>query len=673
MASGFGERDTGGHLSALGTVKQQIVAIDEGQGLSSGEQTLLEHALDLGLTAPDFFIVRKISEFAHFPNPGLLCLLLCEQLARSEGSTYLALEKKEISARLSLFGLDQREISAIIEKIPDLLEREPLLFAGDASRAVPFIIHGNRLYRHAHYVAEHRIANIVRRLLLRAWQTHPGLKSVFDEITRRRPLTTAVHEGGGQAIQLAREQALAALIAVHAPFTLISGGPGTGKTSVVVTILRLLAGLNVPMETVVLAAPTGRAANRLGESIQKGMRSIDPRDGVGLPSPVEPKTLHRLLGWSPTARRFRYDDCDPLDAGWIIVDECSMIDLFLMESLLTALKPEAHLILLGDAGQLPSVEAGAVFRDLSFAGEKDGDQAGDIWTMLRERIDARAGSPYRHRVRLLESFRQKEDRGGRQIIQIAHAMEKGEIVFSEGGPFFSTIQAGAPLPDEGVAHLDPAGTSVVELVVKLYRQYYRTYKNMIPAEGFSHPETDRLALDRLFIEMERLRVLCLTHGSFSGVTAVNRLFKEKFFRGEATFYPGLPWMVTRNDYRQGLYNGEIGIGLVFREFGDRQWLIFKGEQGYKKVLFETVTAPVLAFATTVHKSQGSEADHVVVLLPEQKNALCRREVIYTALTRARKSVLIHGKLEILAEAAAETMARVSGLRALISDCGHPSE
>lgn len=658
-------------ISSLGTVLQRVRPGKRNKtSLNPSERNLLDHALSLGLTAPDFYAVHKLANLALWPSPALLCLLLCERIATGEGSTFLSLDPESLSKRLKLFGLNPRDIEAIFTKAHQYLRKETHLFAKNANRTVPFVLREkeNALYRHSHFVAEQNCTKSLKKLLSRPWFEPKGLEKAVTYVTQTQPLGDRPYQEGNdwKPILLAKEQELAARIAIHAPLTIISGGPGTGKTSIVVTILRLLHLLGVPTDQIYLAAPTGRAANRLGEAIRKGLASIREDAPTDLAN-IEPKTLHRLLGWSPVTRQFRFNKENPLTADWVIIDEASMVDLLLMENLLMALPAKTRLILLGDANQLPSVEAGAVFRDLVFLGNNESwpTESPKETALFMKKHKKEALK--RHVVYLKRAFRQKDDAGGRQIQQLATQIHQGNAasLFDNTQDFaINKLHNPNQFNWTGVCLFEPQTRESIDLfIAHLFERYYRAYKSLCRST-LTDPETDRQRLEMLFSASEQLRILCLTHHGRNGTETINRLFTEKFHSSPRRFFPGLPWMITHNDYQQGLYNGDTGISLYFNShLGRSQWLVFRSGSGFKRVPFDAVSGLEPAFAMTVHKSQGSETDHVVLLLPENPNSLCKREVIYTALTRAKKSVLVVGNPKTLEQAVASGMDRVTGLKA----------
>ena len=649
-------------FSTLGTVLQQTPGCSGvGSQLSLIERKLLAGALEAGLTAPDFFAVRRIADLAAWPSPALLVILLCEQLATMEGSTYLDLQEEALQTRLNALGLAPSAQASVLQKRATLEKEGGPLIDVDPDQSTPFILAGTRLYRHSHYHGEQRLRELLLDRLPRPWLHPPQLRNAYAQVVGRGA-------GGSSAsseriaFKLSTEQSLAALVAMCAPLTVIAGGPGTGKTSIVLTILLLLRELNVSWSTVVLAAPTGRAANRLRESLQHGSAAMGENVAIAEFELLDPMTLHRLLGWSPAKREYHHHQGRPLGFDWVVVDESSMIDLAMMEQLFSALKPTAHLILLGDENQLPSVETGAVFRDLSHSSRQEGAaEDEDPWALLALREPE--NSPDRHVVHLRKSFRQKDNPGGRHIVKIAESVKRGrDVLKGEPGPAITLLEHAGDLPWEGVSLLEPEKCSLRDLIDQLFGQFFAANLALAQSPLLSL-EHDHERLETLFSGLDQVRTLCLMHRSPFGVGMVNQWFLEKYLKGEGSLRAGVPFMVTRNDYRQDLFNGDIVLGLDFIEQGQKKrWLVVRGAQGFRRVAPDQLQGLVPGFAMTVHKSQGSECEHVVLVLPDSGHALGKREVIYTALTRAKRSVLIYGSPAVLQQAVAAKLNRVTGLQ-----------
>jgi exodeoxyribonuclease V alpha subunit len=413
------------------------------------------------------------------------------------------------------------------------------------------------------------------------------------------------------------------------------------------------------MDSVAIAAPTGKAAQRLADAIRQGLATPAPAtprdlaDAVLGASALVPQTLHRLLGWSPSRGRFARHEGDPLPHKVVVVDEASMIDLSMMDRLLRSVRPEARLVLFGDADQLPSIDAGAVFRDLC----------------------AGLGA-----ARLTKNLRVANDAGASRIVTAARAINAGTLA----GEFATSVQARASasaLTLEGVEHLTPqwseAGAAFLDRWwsariapdPEFARRVSRTYR----LRGGSIEEADLVDVRALFEGHARSRILCATRvrGFSAGADAVGDQLLDKLRRvaparssRRRDLPPGAPVVVQRNDYDLGLFNGDQGMVLRIdtgRAAEAEPMVVFPRRDSYEAFPLDSAGDVAPAFAMTVHKAQGSEFDHVAVVLPEADLPILTRELLYTAMTRARRSVVLVGSPDLLARAVSRTMLRESGV------------
>ncbi len=407
----------------------------------------------------------------------------------------------------------------------------------------------------APFIYQQRIHSAEAALALRLTVlTRRKVSPVIDEDTLRAALSDVIARPsivGGKALTLSGEQREAVVAAVRSPFAVISGGPGTGKTSIALAILRVLIRLGRAPQKIALAAPTGKAANRMGECIRQGLSQITKRstndDALMADCPV-PSTIHRLLDYSPSLGRFRNHRNNPLAASVVIVNEGSMLDLTLMERLLDAISPGAQLTILGDADQLPSVAAGAVFRDLtSIVGDKR----------------AEAGAQARAQVRLIHAYRfDPADAAGRAILALARAINDGVAEAADsrdsgGRPVISRRASAGEITFAGAEDLaagamgeflDRWCADQVRGDEEIRKLAARTYP--ISENGFEPAERDRLK--RLFAWRAASRILCVTRVFETGADRINQRL-HRAVAGEAGasrdgFNPGEPVMVLRNDY-----------------------------------------------------------------------------------------------------------------------------
>jgi exodeoxyribonuclease V alpha subunit len=464
-------------------------------------------------------------------------------------------------------------------------------------------------------------------------------------------------------------QKVAALVAVLKPFCVITGGPGTGKTSTVGAILALLLGQRPAGSRILLAAPTGKAAARLGEALQTTLSTLPLPDSARGAIPTEAVTLHRLLRSIPGTHSFRHNASNPLAADAVIVDEASMVDLALMAKLVQAVDERTQLVLIGDKDQLASVEAGAVLGDLCDRSCKHGYSED-----FRRMVEAFTG----------EQLPPIGDRGpggnGLQdcIVELRHSYR-----FTTGGGIGAlsrSVNKGDALQALGLLQ-DPSETTVRWMPTVSAMELHRQLAAAIAADvgAYRAIRDPRQALTAF----KRFGLLCAVNKGPCGVEAVNRLVQQLLSThrrippasaGEDQWYEGRPVMITRNDYHLGLFNGDIGIampaspdspGFDLQQPGPARLMVyFQGtdDQELRQIPPYRLSAYQTAYAMTVHKSQGSEFDTVHLVLPQQDAMVLCRELIYTALTRARRQVVIWGPEHVLAAAINRKIQRRSGLR-----------
>ena len=451
-------------------------------------------------------------------------------------------------------------------------------------------------------------------------------------------------------------QKMACALALRSRFTVITGGPGTGKTTTVVKLLALLqhlslSGVHPRRLRIRLAAPTGKAAARLGGSITNAVKGLPLQtladgDLVRAAIPTEVNTVHRLLGSMGGARRFRHDAANPLPLDVLVLDEASMVDLETMAAVLAALPARARLVLLGDKDQLASVEAGGVLGELcrradrghyraatgawlqSVTGENVPDDLIDMeGTLLDQAI-----------VKLRWSYRFGADSG---IKKLADAVNAGDVdavrrIRAEGRNDIAWLE------------LQPGDAALRKLVLEGgYRDYLRHAADAPPA-GAGQPAFDAWA-KAVLKSYAGFQLLCAVRRGPYGVEGLNRriatlLHAEKLIGEPREWYLGRPVMVTQNDYGLGLMNGDVGITLALpappeaTEPGKPLLRVAfeASDGGIRWVLPSRLRQVETVFAMTVHKSQGSEFGHAALLLPGARSRVLTRELVYTGITRARE-------------------------------------
>jgi exodeoxyribonuclease V alpha subunit len=486
-------------------------------------------------------------------------------------------------------------------------------------------------------------------------------------------------------------QSVAAAIAASSAFTVISGGPGTGKTTTVVQLLVLLQGLAMEQGQnlrICLAAPTGKAAARLTESIGSVV-SLVPAD-IQNRLPMKATTLHRLLGSRPDSRRFAHNSQNPLHVDLLVVDEASMIDLEMMAALLVALPPRARLVLLGDKDQLASVEAGSVLGDICSHAEQAGYLPASLAWIEKNTgycLKAFAGNGTeldQHVVVLRRSHRFGKDSG---IGELARAVNAGDpervaAIWSQG--FGDIVHLNLKtLDDENFARLVLDGNpgAFVRAGFSEVPVGYRAYLECMHAGPPEDPGAEDDWLRSVLNAFGSFQILAAVRKGRWGVEGLNEKSAEILYREGLTgttegWYSGRPVMITRNDYSLGLMNGDVGIVLpVADDRGSGQKVlkvVFPMADGaLKKVLPSRLGDVETVYAMTVHKSQGSEFAHTAMVLPDAMNPILTRELIYTGVTRARNwFTLVSPDMDLLEQAVLRRTHRASGLGELLAEQLH---
>lgn len=503
----------------------------------------------------------------------------------------------------------------------------------------PMVWHRERLYLQRYFHYETVILERIKDFLDSERERFPAMKQALEmqrELIRR---LFGADENAGSRPDF-DWQMMAALLALVNQFTIITGGPGTGKTTTVAKILTILFAVN-PAAKVALAAPTGKAAFRMAESLKNTHIELTEavKEQFGR---LEPVTLHRLLKAHGTSSKFRHHAGNPLRYDLVIVDEASMVDVTLFAKLLDAVGSNTQLILLGDKNQLASVEAGSVLGDLchtqSTMNVVTSEKARFIQQFLVEAepsiphhlvVEACPNPLAEHVVELQKSHRFSDEKGIGLL---------SKAIINNDQPVLQAFL---------LENIDDAITIDKGYDAEKFHAFAEGYRAYI-----QEPDT-ALALKKL----NDLRVLCAIREGDQGVYAVNRriegyLQEKKWLQPQNEFYENRPVMVLQNNPGLRLFNGDIGIVRKDAEGSPKVW--FEDASGALRAFIPGhIGAVETVFATTVHKSQGSEFDRVLVLLPNQPQLpIMTRELVYTAITRGKSHVLLQCTDEVLMAAAA---------------------
>ncbi|MCG6878394.1 MAG: exodeoxyribonuclease V subunit alpha [Deltaproteobacteria bacterium] len=626
---------------------------------------------------------------SHQLGRGHICLDLEAMILEPEKSLSLP---PETSANESLCV----EPPAVLKDIalPELLNHlgtSPFVSPGPGN--TPLVLSSGLLYLRRYWEYTQVVGqNILERLNLAFPVPAPDdlkgrIDAIFEPLRNEEEKTkTEVHW-----------QSVAAAVAAKGPFTVISGGPGTGKTTTVVHLLALLQQMameNGQKLRIRMAAPTGKAAARLTESMGNAMDKL-PR-AIRETLPREITTLHRLLGSRPDTRHFNHDFQNPIHVDLLVVDEASMIDLEIMAALLSALPKTARLVLLGDKDQLASVEAGAVLGDIC----QNGNGAGytsetTAWIQKQTGYNLGAfegkGTPLdQHIILLRKNYRFGKASG---IGALAKAVNKGDPKAVEDiwHMAFTDIchLSMNSIDDECFSHLILEGhcrPKDMQTAQGAVANPQSAFHNTHSAMGYgaylervkSGPEkgSEDLWLRSVIEDFSAFQILSPLRGGLWGVRGLNEktaeiLFRHGLITAREGWYAGRPIMITRNDYNLGLMNGDTGIVLPVSDDNSPDGItlkaVFPVANGVlKKVLPSRLNHIETAYAMTVHKSQGSEFDHTALVLPNHTTPVLTRELMYTAVTRSRRwFTLVNPRRDLFAEAVKRRTYRASGLGRLL--------
>jgi exodeoxyribonuclease V alpha subunit len=576
-----------------------------------------------------------------------------------QGHACVDLEQLPLRGDPELAGIHAQEQADLVSA----LDAEPLVSRANAlSPRALLVCDGRRLYLRRYFDYEQRI--------IRALQAR--LQLPREPAEKLAPVIAALFPSAGADTDW---QKVACAVAAGGRIGIITGGPGTGKTTTVVKVLGVLQTLameegGAPLR-IGLAAPTGKAATRLGESIGGQVAALAVSEDVRAQLPTKVATVHRLLGRRRGSRLPLHDATRPLPHDVVIIDEASMLDLEMTARLLDALRPQARLILLGDKDQLASVEAGAVFGDLCRRASSIAyDEATADWILAAtgETVPAAAtpGPALDQQIVMLRHSHRFAARSG--IGELARAINSGDA---------NAVQSVLEVPHEDLAWLDPKEADAGAIIEAIADGYAR-YLQKVQARPESGDEAAHLewATEVLHAFAGFQLLVAVREGRY-GTRALNRRMEWTLARrglittGEGTWYPGRPVMITENDYTTGLMNGDVGLTLAWPH-PDGQGTLLRvafpdlSDAGATVRLFSPgrLLTVDTVYAMTVHKAQGSEFDHAMCLLPPPDTGVMSRELLYTAATRAKRMFSLIGPIEVANAAVKRQTLRASGLDAV---------
>lgn len=493
----------------------------------------------------------------------------------------------------------------------------------------PLVLENRRLYFHRFWKYEEELTKWIKQR-----------SSVTNAINKQdQKILAGLLRSGGDLFEVDWQQ-VAVCLSFLKDLVVISGGPGTGKTYTVLNIIAAQAKAH-PEEKfkIALAAPTGKAARRLINSIEEGKVHLPDifKDGIELPDHA--LTVHKLLGADHTGSNFKFDQDNQLPYDLVVVDEASMLDITMWVRLIRAVGPDTKLIVLGDKDQLASVEAGSILGDICGGENSFSEQiAATVGKLTGASIPVAKNVPSVNDciVFLTKSYRFGEQSGIQKLAEAINRADPAEVLKVLKDPEFSDV-----------AIIEPSRESIDKLIETFSIQHYEEY--------YSKSQDLRMK------EANRKKILCAIRKSDLGVEQLNswseyRIKRKNNLLTSSEWYDGRPVMATRNDAILRIRNGEIGL---YNE--ERECVIFEGEQ-------DVVVSPTRlsgyepAFAITIHKSQGSEFENVAIVLPSKENSILSKEILYTAVTRARLNTLLVAHEEIVIKSVLRSVSRNSGVR-----------
>lgn len=560
-----------------------------------------------------------------------LCMAVLVNREIAEGHVCLRLADLKTRAETLLMNSLFNEQS--IEK---MVFNNPLV--GSANDLRPLVLDYNNLYLARYYDHER---NLACRLL---------------EFARRKAdipvtITDSLQKLFASDANSINYQLLAAMISLQHHLCIISGGPGTGKTWTVSNIMALLLEQQSDLH-IQLAAPTGKAAARMTQSIQKNHKRLENLGIQVGKIPQQAHTLHQLLGMHRFTHRPRYHAGNPLPCDVMIVDEASMVDQQLMAAVVEALPLTSRLILLGDKDQLSSVEAGSVFADLCGKMQKTQFSAQQCdWVMqtVGYRIPVYQGD-YGLADQLV-------------VLQKSHRFDQhsdlGKLatLVNDGDSMSSINHLMKQNADSTVHWQQPTDAEITNLLKKLVTRHFQ----QLPGTA---------EIDQLFKQFYQFQVLAAVWDSPCGVDNINVVIDSEVKRisgvtPDQSFYAGQPLIMTSNLHQYQIHNGDIAIIWPDADGELKAWFETDDQQ-YRSLSLSQLPNNKLAYAMTVHKSQGSEFENILLILPGYESSVCTRELVYTGITRAVKSVEIWARANVLEKAIETPTRRVSGLQQRLS-------
>jgi exodeoxyribonuclease V alpha subunit len=608
----------------------------------------ITHLIETGyLSEIDVHFGKFITALDKNDNPAIFIAAALVSRATGDGDGFLDLNSITRKSILSdIIGIENLQSSQLSEWLKALDQSRVV---GAPGEVCPLILDDkNRLYLYRYWDYEQRLSSLIKS---RIQEDVQGI----DKSILKNSLNRLFPDNGTNEFNWYK---VAGVIAAFKKFCVLTGGPGTGKTFTTAKILALLLELSKKKLNIFLAAPTGKAAARIGESIKAAKKTLNCSLDIIDAIPSETYTIHRMLKTIPGSPYFYHNAKNPLSADIVVVDEVSMVDIALMSKLISAVKDNARIILIGDRDQLASVEAGFVMSDIC---DRDNIHLfSDCFCRQFEELTHCKMEISSNRLKdvpglydcmvvLKKSYRFTDKSG---IGELSKAVNNGKI-----DDAFSILQNNAGQIDwEKISNSNGLSIALPKEVINGYSDYLNCQDPLKALELFN-----------------RFRILCAVKFGVLGVIEVNRLAEEILNKNDLIeldnistypWYRGRPVLITRNNYGFELFNGDIGITMPEPNSDSKElYVYFSGVSGkLRRFLPHHLPEHETAFAMTVHKSQGSEFENVLLVLPNQDYPVLTRELLYTGITRAKNHISIWGREEIIKATILRKISRNSGLK-----------
>jgi len=605
---------------------------------------------ELRLTPSDITMVDDLFHLTRYNDRDLYIIIITLLSLMNKGSSCLSLDSEYLIRTSSMLKVNDIDIKNLIKKIQDGMFSS--LVSVDPNKYFPcYLINENEknlLYFRKIFKSESQLKKI-----LDSFFSLNEFKAI-ENIDKIRVILESKIDNN---YYLNDNQKAAVILSLTKNFLIISGGPGSGKSTTISAIIKSLKLTGVKLSEIAVVAPTGKAANRLEEALKEQHVDVE---GVML------STIHRLLKYSPASNRFTYNYKNKLPIKVLIVDEVSMVDIVLMTSLLESLDLECTKILVGDKDQLPSIDIGSVLSDIipEFINVSYSENLIGLLNSLNisKITSSTINSKFTDRIIYLDGNNRSNDSDIKLISNRVNRMDTNiseslNILNFQTNPFYCNKSISLIVPEDSYK-------KSIECLIDYYFDCYfikSGYMDVV-SETSQLCCHDILFNDKLYFLMKQInssKILSVLKDSYSGVTYINSRMQEKIHSYNNKSFNGCPIIVKKNDYHKKVYNGDTGI--ILKDSSGIYFALFLCGTEIKKFPLSDFNNYDLSFCITIHKSQGSGFENILLIIPEKDNPILTKEIIYTAITRAKQQVFIFSNPELFDCGVGRKIERYSGL------------